>query len=100
MTVMAGGTLDMGTEASPIPASVYAHLILARGGTAAQYGLTVSNGGNFSVRGATKTPYGFATQSITGAKTSLTISASSATGWANGDRITIGPAADGICREP
>jgi|CXWL01.1.fsa_nt_gi predicted metal-binding protein len=96
MTVTAGGTLDMGTEASPIPASVYAHLILARGGTAAQYGLTVSNGGNFSVRGATKTPYGFATQSITGAKTSLTISASSATGWANGDRITIGPAADGI----
>ncbi|OGS21758.1 MAG: hypothetical protein A3J70_05745, partial [Elusimicrobia bacterium RIFCSPHIGHO2_02_FULL_61_10] len=91
MTVASGGTLDMGTEASPIPTGTTAHLVLAYGSGASRYGLTVNNGGNFTVRGATKTPYGFALANILAADTSLTIAASSATGWQAGDVITIGP---------
>jgi hypothetical protein len=91
LNVNAGGTLDYGNEADPIPTAVNAHLILAYGAVAGQYGLIVNNGGNFTVRGSTKTPYGYATASIAASGTSLTISASSATNWAVGDTITIGP---------
>ena len=56
MTVEPGGHLDMGTEASPVPAGVNAHLVLALGQSAGQYGLIVEDGGDFTVRGATKAP--------------------------------------------
>ncbi|MFH1724222.1 MAG: NosD domain-containing protein, partial [Elusimicrobiota bacterium] len=91
ITVEPGGRLDLGTEASPIPAGTTAHLVLAYGRTAGQYGLIVQDGGDFTVRGATKSPYGFALGNIDAAGESLTVSASSATGWAVGDTIAIGP---------
>ena len=47
MNVNAGGTLDMGTEASPIPAGVFAHLVLAYGSTGGEFGLIINDGGNF-----------------------------------------------------
>ncbi|MFH1724028.1 MAG: G8 domain-containing protein, partial [Elusimicrobiota bacterium] len=91
VTVEPGGHLDLGTEASPIPAGTTAHLVLAYGRTAGQYGLIVQDGGDFTARGATKSPYGFALGNIDAAGTFLTVSASSATGWAVGDTIAIGP---------
>ncbi|MFH1724688.1 MAG: right-handed parallel beta-helix repeat-containing protein, partial [Elusimicrobiota bacterium] len=91
LTVAAGGHLDMGTEADPIPSGTTAHLVLALGQTAGQYGLIVQDGGDFTVRGATKSPYGFALAGISAGGTALDIAASSATAWAVGDTFTIGP---------
>ena len=88
VNVNAGGTLDMGTTASPINASS-ATLILAYGQTAGQYGLIVQNGGNFLVYGAAKTPW----TTVTGAGTIGTgitsFSVANATGWQVGDLISI-----------
>lgn len=87
-----GGSLLMGTSAQPMPAGILAHLVLASGTYAGQYGLIVNNGGNFIVRGSTKTPDSYATQGITTADTSLTVYGSTSTdGWQVGDVITIGP---------
>ncbi|MEK7746209.1 MAG: G8 domain-containing protein, partial [Elusimicrobiota bacterium] len=80
LVVNPGGHLDMGTEASPIPTAVNSHLILSSGTYPGQYGLTVKNGGSFTIRGSTKSPYGFASASIAAAGTNLAISASSAAG--------------------
>ena len=55
--VNAGGTLDMGTQASPITLGTTAYLVLSSGTVAGQYGLIVNNGGNFLVYGATKQPW-------------------------------------------
>ena len=54
----AGGHLDMGTEARPSGTS--AHLGLAYGSGFTRHGLTIENGGDFTVRGTTKSPWGFA----------------------------------------
>jgi len=90
ITVQPGGTIDMGTEASPIPTAIQATLILAPGEILTPLGLIVNNGGNYTVRGATKTPYGIAgTDAFTGA-TSLSIPGPGTIGWAVGDTITIG----------
>ncbi|MEK9146154.1 MAG: right-handed parallel beta-helix repeat-containing protein, partial [Elusimicrobiota bacterium] len=89
-----GGHLDMGTESSPIPTGVNAQLILSSGTFAAQYGILVLNGGNFTVRGSTKTP---ASTAVSGddlltSENTLTLSESpAAAGWSVGDVITIGP---------
>jgi parallel beta-helix repeat protein len=80
----------MGTSASPIPAGVRAHLILALGASAGQFGLIVNNGGNFTVRGATKMPVTTATASIT-PLSGVVITVTDATGWGVGDVITIAP---------
>ncbi|MDO8805385.1 MAG: NosD domain-containing protein, partial [Elusimicrobiota bacterium] len=91
INVNAGGTLDYGTEASPLPAGTTAHLVLAYGASAGQYGLIVNNGGNLTVRGSTKTPYSFATQSISAANYFTVYGSTSTEGWQIGDVITIGP---------
>ncbi|MFH1725254.1 MAG: fibronectin type III domain-containing protein, partial [Elusimicrobiota bacterium] len=94
VTVEPGGHLDLGTEASPIPAGVRAHLVLALGQTAGQYGLIVQDGGDFTVRGATKTPYSTLdpSDSLLTDENTLTLSEDPAQlGWAVGDVITIGP---------
>ncbi|MBI4425856.1 MAG: right-handed parallel beta-helix repeat-containing protein, partial [Elusimicrobia bacterium] len=91
LTVSSGGTLDLGTEASPIPAGVSANLVLAAAPYPAQYGLVVNAGGNFSVRGATKAPSAAAASDALAGATSLTVPAASAAGWAAGDVIAIGP---------
>jgi len=96
LTVNPGGTLDLGTEASPIPEAVKATLLLSSGTYAGQYALTVNNGGNFTVRGAAKAPYAYAVQSITTSDTSLQVYGSTSTeGWQVGDTITIGPTSGG-----
>src|SRR5205807_6459538 len=56
VNVNAGGTLTLGTAASPIPAGTTAYLILAYGQSGGQYSLIVNNGGNFIVYGSTRTP--------------------------------------------
>ncbi|MFC1522486.1 fibronectin type III domain-containing protein [Elusimicrobiota bacterium] len=92
ITVMRGGTLDMGTEALPIPDGINARLILAGGTSEIFYKLQVQDGGNFTVRGATKTPHALIAHDILIVDTSFMIAASEAVGWALGDEITIGPA--------
>ncbi|MEI7528714.1 MAG: right-handed parallel beta-helix repeat-containing protein [Elusimicrobiota bacterium] len=92
INVNSGGTLDYGNEDDTIPTGVNSHLVLAYGATAGQYGLIVNNGGNFTVRGSTKTPYAFATQSLTTSSTSFVLYGSTSTlGWQAGDTIVIGP---------
>ena len=92
INVNPGGTLDYGTEADVIPSTIIAHLVLSSGTYAGQFGLIVNNGGNFTVRGSTKTPYAFASASIGASDTSLTVYGStSVAGWQAGDVITIGP---------
>ncbi|MDO8805082.1 MAG: NosD domain-containing protein, partial [Elusimicrobiota bacterium] len=89
--ISTGGYLDYGSEADTIPNALIAHIVLSTGSVSYRAGLIVDVSGNFTVRGSTKTPYAFATQSITAA-TSLTVSGStSAIGWQLGDQITIGP---------
>src|SRR5205823_4417078 len=56
MTVLTGGTLNIGTAANPIPVGSTATLVLAYGSSAGQYGLVINAGANFSVYGSTKTP--------------------------------------------
>jgi parallel beta-helix repeat protein len=92
VTVNASGFLDLGTEADPLGEDTTAHLVLAYGyGSSERYGLVVKNGGKFSVRGATKSPYGFSLTDMSGAVTIFDIAASSSVGWKIGDTITIGP---------
>src|SRR5262249_375068 len=56
LNVMSGGTVDLGNSLDQISASS-ATVILASGTYAGQYGLVVNSGGNFTVYGATKTPF-------------------------------------------
>ena len=88
--VNSGGTLDMGTSASPINASS-ATLILAYGASAGQYGLIVNPGGNFLVFGNTKTPWTpLSSPNVVGpGTTGVPFTVANATGWQIGDTITI-----------
>ena len=87
-----GGWLDYGADADYVFPAYIAHLVLASGTYAGQYGLIVNDGGDFTVRGAEKTPYAYATQDITAVQTELRVYGStSVAGWASGDVITIGP---------
>ncbi len=90
LTVNAGGTLDMGSDASPIPTGITASLILSSGAVAGQYGLIVKSGGNFTVRGSTKTPFATPIGDVGQNATSMSMAASDVTGWQDGDEITIG----------
>jgi len=90
MSVNAGGTLDMGTNASPIPQGTTAYLTLSSGTTAGQYGLVINNGGNFSVYGSTKTPWSTLTTGVVGkGTTGVPFTVTDTTGWQVGDTITI-----------
>lgn len=92
MTVAPGGLLDMGTDASPIPSTVSAHLVLGYGAGSTRYGLVIRDGGNFSVRGSTKVPATTLSASILGAGSTLNVSDDpAAMGWRAGDSITISP---------
>ncbi|MFH2201488.1 MAG: fibronectin type III domain-containing protein [Elusimicrobiota bacterium] len=93
LTVGSGGHLDMGTSGDAIPSGIKAELVLALGSTAGEFGLIVSPGGDFTARGAAKYPYGFAVNPLPAGEVGLLIAASSATGWAVGDDILIGPTA-------
>lgn len=94
MTVASGGRLTLGTEASPIPSTITAHLVLARGGSAGQYGLDILDGGVFTVRGATKTPVAQVLSTddlLTSENTMTLVEDPFAMGWSTGDVITISP---------
>jgi len=91
VSVNAGGTLDYGTSGSPIGSGTTAYLVLAYGQSAGQYGLVVNNGGNFTVYGATKTPFSTSTTDILGSGTTFTLADNPFTiGWSTGDVITVG----------
>ncbi|MFC1679175.1 FG-GAP-like repeat-containing protein, partial [Elusimicrobiota bacterium] len=94
IVVKPGGHLDMGTYGDEI-VTPDAELILAHGTVAGQFGLIVEDGGDYTVRGATKTPYGFAVGDVPMGSSSFQISAASATGWASGDLIAMGAALAG-----
>lgn len=96
LAVQPGGTLDIGTEASPIPSGVWAHLVLASGSYAGEFGLIVENGGNFTVRGTTRSPFGFSDTNALASGLSVSVAASSATGWSVGDILVIGQTYDGF----
>ena len=89
MSVNAGGTLDMGTQSSPILQGTTAYLILSSGTYAGQYGLVINPGGNFTVYGAAKTPWSFYTggSDITSGTSNITVA--SAAGWQPVDTLTI-----------
>jgi len=89
--VKPNGHLDMGTEASPIPSGVYAALILSSGSYAGQYGLIVEDGGDFTVRGEVKDPYGRFYGNIPAGGSNLTIRLEDTEGWSVGDSIILGP---------
>ncbi|MBI5597448.1 MAG: VCBS repeat-containing protein [Elusimicrobia bacterium] len=88
LDIRGGGVLDMGTGASPVTGK--AVLVLAAGGGGVRHGLTVHNGGKFWAHGSTRTPFGYAVESIPAGATSFKVSASSADGWAAGDMVAIG----------
>ena len=86
--VNGGGTLDMGTQGSPIPQGTTAYLTLSSGTTAGQYGLIVNPGGNFLVYGNTKTPSALLTANANAGATSISI-ATTGLGWSVGDTLTV-----------
>lgn len=88
LTVAPGGTLAIGTAASPIPAAYKATLILSSGAYAGQYGLIVNNGGNFIVYGSTRTPFTTANATAAIGATSISVD-TPITGWSQGDLIAV-----------
>ena len=91
MTVNAGGTLDMGNQASPIPQGTTAQLVLAFDTASQLYGLQINNGGNFLVYGAAKTPWTtLAGNNVGPGTTGVPFNVTDATGWQTGDQITVG----------
>ena len=90
MSVNAGGTLDMGTGASPIPQGTTAYLILALDSASRRYGMVVNPGGNFLVYGAAKTPWTtLSSPSSIGSGSPGNFVVGDTTGWQVGDTITI-----------
>ena len=89
LSVNAGGTLDMGTSASPIPSGTTAYLILAYGQTAGQYGLVINPGGNFLVYGAVKQPWTLAKANVASGAGIVSLPSTSGFNWNVGDQVTI-----------
>lgn len=85
VTINIDGTMTIGTQASPMPASSSA-LLLFNCTSNIQYGL-VPRGGSFVSHGATKTTKAYLAASAVGGATSITTSV--ATGWASGDQLAI-----------
>ena len=85
LNVNAGGTLDLGTQTSPINVSS-ATLILAYGQAGENYGLIVNNGGNFLVYGAAKTPWALGSGTASGTNVPV---ATTGFNWNVGDTVTV-----------
>jgi hypothetical protein len=92
--VYQAGTLDVGTTASPIPAGVYAEIVIANRALNLsidpdQYGTALISLGRVRIHGAAKTPtwVRLATEPRAGQST-LTL-AQAATGWQLGDRLVL-----------
>lgn len=91
LSVNGGGILDMGTGASPILSS--ATLVLSPPTGGVRRGLSIAAGGVFTAHGTTRTPFGFASESISAGQSYFKISASSAVGWSDGDLVAVGATA-------
>lgn len=83
----ATGTIDMGTEASPIPSGVTAKIFLNKSGTlaAGKYGMRVEGAGKFTAWGATKKRIAVLSANAAVGATSVTVA--DATGWNVGDEL-------------
>jgi hypothetical protein len=88
LNIWDGGTLNIGTVATPIPSDSTAKLNLDCGSNV-QYGLLVNAGGTFVAQGASKTVSSFLAANAAAAATTLTTSTS--TGWKSGDEIGFAP---------
>lgn len=86
LTINAGGTFTMGTQASPIPSSSTAKLEFVPLG-AGGYGII--NAGTVTTYGATKTVRAKLATDIAAAGTSVTTDVS--TGWLSGDVVVLPP---------
>ena len=86
LNIWSGGTLNIGSVGAAIPSDSTAKLNLDSGSNV-QYGIIVNNGGNFVIRGATKTVSAFLAANASSGATSITSNTS--TGWLSGDEIGI-----------
>ena len=94
-----GGTLDMGTSASPIPSSVKAVLMLSSGSTAGEFGLIANAGSKFYVYGSTKmiSTTTITTEDLETNESTFTLHVDPISlDWEVGDTVTIGPGNAGI----
>ncbi len=90
LNVNTGGTLQMGTQADPIPSGITATLILAYGSSPGEYGLIINDGGKFYTYGDVKTPAATAASGPGGGGLNIQVAAADGVGWQAGDVITIG----------
>lgn len=86
LNIWNGGTLNIGTVATPMPSGSTAKLNLDSGSNV-QYGLIVNNQGTLVLQGNPITVKSFLAADAAAAATALTTSTS--TGWLNGDEIAI-----------
>lgn len=86
LNIWSGGTLNIGTVATPMPSTSTAKLNMDSGSNV-QYGIIVNNGGTFVAQGASKTISSLLAANVAGGATSLTSSTSTA--WLSGDEIVL-----------
>lgn len=87
LVVYSGGTLNMGTTGTPMPADATAVLEFDPGSDG-ECGLTVRDGGTWVAQGAAKTPWRLLAADASVGATSLTVD-SNVSGWRNGDDVAI-----------
>ena len=88
LTINSGGWLSVGSPASPIQPGTTAQLVLSSGNVGGQFGLTVNDGGNFTVVGTTRTPWTTGTNDRALGNTSVNV-VTPITGWSAGDIISV-----------
>ena len=93
LMVLQGGTLDIGTQASPIPANITANVVWVNQAINTtldpeQYGNGLIVLGTFNTYGAVKAPYVTLSQNANAGDTVLHLAAP-ATGWQVGDKLEL-----------
>lgn len=86
---VATGTLQMGTQATPIPVAYTAKLLLNKSAALAdrKYGIYFVSGSKFSIWGATKRRFTSLASNVSAGAGSITVA--DATGWRVGDEIYL-----------
>jgi len=87
LTIGAFGTLEMGSQASPVQDGTVAELAFTNA-TAGDFGVIVGDFGTFVSCGYTKTPFGFLQVSTAASATTSSLT-NAPTGWKNGDQIAV-----------
>jgi len=89
LCIGATGTLDYGTEGSPIPSGVTATMLLNKSAApvSVKYGLITINGSQFYAYGTPRTVNATLTSTANAGATSLTVD--NVTGWQSGDRLVL-----------